>query len=446
MTTVSVMPLAVNSYERQDVFNALWDEVGRISCATLRELVNGALDDEVSHRLGRGAYEPRDRSGDVTVAWECHRCGESNASQLKRNGHYRRQLQTTLGTIKDIRVPMVRCVRCGAAANVEFAALRKHKQMWIDVDLGVLFAYGAEEGFRHIAEDVGQQLGWPLSASTVQARVHEFVSALKRWRQKPIVDPPDVVMLDGIWFTVVRPTEEYTTDRNGRRRPVVERVKRVAIIALGLWSESGRKDILDFELADSEDERSCVRLLERLHLRGATDGKVKLLVSDGAGGICAAIETVYPTVPRQRCVFHKLKNAGDSLRDKSHRKAALRAASAIYKATDTREAHQRLQQFVKDWQEAEPEAVASLLTDFDASIAYMNVPNLKGARRYRTTNAIEGGVMRPLRRTIRRATAFRSDRGAEVALFLAIAHLNATQRNTPWAIAAPRLLEKLDEP
>lgn len=446
MVTISVSPLAVNSYERHEVFSGLWDGVTGIACGALRELVSGVLDDEVSHRLARGAYEPRHRSGDATVPWKCHRCGADNASQLKRNGHYRRQLQTTLGTIKDIRVPMVRCVGCGAAANVEFAALRKHKQMWIDVDLAVLFSYGAEEGFRHIAEDVGQQLGWPLSASTVQARVHEFVSALEQWRQRPIADPPDVVMLDGIWFTVVECTDAYTTDRSGRRRPVPKQVKRVAIIALGLWSESGRKEIIDFELADSEDESSCVRLLERLHLRGATDGQVKLLVSDGAGGICAAIETVYPTVARQRCVFHKLKNVGDSLRDKSHRKAALRAASAIYKAAHAREAHQRLEQFVEDWQASEPEAVASLLTDFDASIAYMDLPNLKGARRYRTTNAMEGGVMRPLRRTIRRATAFRSARGAEVALFLAIAHLNATQRNTPWAIEAPNILRKLESP
>jgi len=311
--------------------------------------------------------------------------------------------------------------------------------MWIDVDLAVLFAYGAEEGFRHIAEDVGRQLGWPLSPSTVQDRVHEFVGILERWRQEPIADPPDVVMLDGIWFSVAVPTGEYTTDRSGRQRPVTKQVKRVAIVALGVWSESGCKQILDFELADAEDEGSCVRLLDRLHMRGVTDGHVKIIVSDGAGGICAAIETVYPTVPRQRCVFHKLKNVGDNLRDKSHRKDALHEASGIYKARNTREARQRLDRFVANWNASEPEAVASLLADFDASITFMDLPDLKDARRYRTTNLMEGGVMRPLRRTIRRATAFRSERGAQVAIFLAVAHLNATQRGTPWATDAPLL-------
>ena len=39
---------------------------------------------------------------------------------------------------------------------------------------------------------------------------------------------------------------------------------------------------------------------------------------------------VYPTVPNQRCVFHKVQNIAEHLRDRSHRQAILDQAGAIY--------------------------------------------------------------------------------------------------------------------
>ena len=328
---------------------------------------------------------------------------------------------------------MVRCRCCGAAAVTEFAALRKHKQLWLDVEAEVVFAYGAQEGLRHIADRVGRQLGWPVSASTIQQRVHMFTAALEQWQARPIVQAPDVLMIDGIWFTMTEPTGEWRRDRKGRRRPVERKVKRVALIALGLWSETGRREIVDFEIAPGEDEDSYLVLLNRLHLRGVTEARVPLIVSDGSGGLCAAIETVHPTVARQRCVFHKLKNLNDNLRDTGHRKAILQAAAWISEATTRQEAHQRLHQFAAQWQKLEPEAVASLETDFDASIAYLGPLAVRDARRYRTTNAVEGGVMRTVRRTFDRAGAFRSLAGAAAAVFLSVARLNAGHADQPWS-------------
>jgi len=441
--TVSVAPLDVNTHSREEVLRGVMGIVDDVACQALEYLLNGVLDDEVTDGLAREPGAAREDSAEAQAPWACHRCGQVHACAMKRNGHYPRNLQTTRGTIVGLKVPMVRCMTCGASANIEFAALRKQKRLWLDVESEVLFAYGAEEGLRHIAERVGRQLGWPVSASTIQDRVHGFAEALAQWRNSPIDDPPDVLMLDGIWFTATEPTGEYTTDRQGRQRPVRRPVKRVAIIALGLWSDSGRKQIIDFEIADSEEEDNCLALLNRLHLRGATDAALRLIVSDGAGGICAAIETVYPTVARQRCVFHKLKNVGDNLRDKGHRKAILEAACWIYESEDVRKAHERLERFAEDWQTLEPEAVASLRADFDASIAYLGPVNIKQPIRYRTTNAMEGGVMRPLRRNLDRAVAFHSETGADVAMFLAISRLNASQRGKPWMHEADDLITML---
>jgi hypothetical protein len=105
--------------------------------------------------------------------------------------------------------------------------------------------------------------------------------------------------------------------------------------------------------------------------------------------------------------------------------------------------YEQLKRFVEDWQAVEPEAVASLRTDFDASIAYLRPLKVKHPRRYRTTNAMEGGVMRPLRRTLDRATTYHSDTGANVGMFLVIARLNAKQRGKPWVHETDDLITML---
>ena len=428
------------------VFQQLVRRTGELARGGLTRMIGEELDEEVTGELGRLPRSPRAMSGGRAMSWGCHGCGQRRAEDFERDGHYPRGLQTMWGGLLRVQIPMLECRVCGASADIEFAALPKHKHLWLDIDEEVLFSYGAEEGLRHIAERVGKQLGWPVSPSSVQRRVHALGSALGEWRKRQWEAPPDVLMVDGIWFTALRPTGERIVDARGRNRPQQRKVKRVAIIVLGLWSTTGNTEILDFETADGEDEDTVTELLTRLHLRGVTEAHVQLIVSDGAGGITAAIETVYPTVARQRCVFHKLKNVGDKLQDKTHRRLILQAAAWIYEANTVEEAQARLKQFTAEWEPTEPGAVASLHLDFAASVAYLRPSTLRDPCRFRTTNSIEGGVQRRLRVTINRATAFHSQTGADAAFFLAVLRINIHQRHHPWVKEPPGLLEKLYKP
>lgn len=446
MLTIDVESSGVNGSRRVEVFKELRQRVSELARSGLTRMVGDELDDEVTDELGRLPRSPRVSSGERETRWACHRCGGRRAQDFERDGHYSRGLGTLWGGLGSLQIPMLECQVCGGAADIEFAALPKHKHLWLDIDEEVLFSYGAEEALRHIAERVGRAMGWPVSASSVQRRVHALGSALAEWRERPCPEPPDVLMVDGIWFTGLQPTKERFVDATGRNRPKRRKMKRVAIIALGLWSTTEQTEILDFEIAAGEDEDTVVALLNRLHLRGITEAHVKLIASDGAGGIAAAIETVYPTVARQRCVFHKLKNVRDNLQAKTHRRPILEAAAWIYEANTVQEAEARLEQFTTQWQPKEPEAVASLHADFSASIAYLLPLGIQDAHRYRTTNYIEGGVQRRLRVTLDHATAFHSTKGADAAFFLAILRLNAHRRNQPWVREPPALLEKLYKP
>jgi len=443
MGTIEVQGSAVKGSRRSEVFARLVAVSGEITRRGLTELINAELDAEVTASLQRPRRSLREASGEVAAPWVCHRCGSQRARDFERDGHYARRLQTLSGGLVAVRVPMLECQVCGASADIEFAALPKHKQLWLDIDEEMLFGYGADEGLRHIAERVGKQLGWPVSASSVQRRIHALGGALVQWRERRWGVPPDVLMIDGIWFTVLQATGQRFVDRAGRERPQQRKQKRVAIIVLGLWSESGETEILDFAIADAEEEDTVVELLNGLHLRGVTEAHVKLIASDGAGGINAAVETVYPTVARQRCLFHKLRNVGDQVQDQEQRRPLLEAAAWIYEAASVAEAEGRLAQFARTWEAQEPAAVATLRVDFAASVAYLRPLGLTEARRFRTTNALEGGVQRRLRVKLDQATAFHSTKGSEAAFFLAILRLNAHQRDAPWVGQTQNLLEKL---
>ncbi len=223
MQRVSVEAFDVNCTDRGEVFEAVVSEALDCAAVATETTINLMLDAEATEALGREHRAARSASGDRKLPWACHGCGSTMARDFARNGHYQRGVLTTVRQLDSVQVPMLLCTRCGAAADVEFSALRKHKQLWLDVDAEAIFCYGQAGGTRRIAEQVGRQLGWPIGHSSVARRIHEVVEHLQDWQHETIDDSPDVLMIDGIWFSVQRPTAECYTHSKGRTRPVTER-------------------------------------------------------------------------------------------------------------------------------------------------------------------------------------------------------------------------------
>jgi len=194
--------------------------------------------------------------------------------------------------------------------------------------------------------------------------------------------------------------------------------------------------VLDWERAAQEDQASWARLLERLRQRGVSAGRgLRLIVSDGSDGLAAAMELVDlgPGVRHQRCVFHKLRNvakavkavaAGSKDEKRKQRRAVLQEAAAIYDGGDRAEILRRRDAFVVKWHAREPEAVATLLRDFEQTIMYVDVAveaaerGEQWDRRYlRTTSALER-LNRRLRRMVRQVVLFHAATGLEVRVYL----------------------------
>jgi len=81
------------------------------------------------------------------------------------------------------------------------------------------------------------------------------------------------------------PTGKKKKDSSGRIRQMKKRADRVVIVAIGIWTRSGRREILDWHIASSESEDAYLHLLDRLYERGITvEAGLKLIVHDGCGG------------------------------------------------------------------------------------------------------------------------------------------------------------------
>ena len=250
-----------------------------------------------------------------------------------------------------------------------------------------------------------------------------------------------MIQLDGIWVTITEQGEVVVLDRRDRTRHERRGKKKVILVALGFWIENGKekREIVDWQIAESEKHEEWEVLLHRLVKRGAkAENGLKAIIRDGCGGLGQAVGQVYgESVIDQRCIFHKLKNVRDKSRtelkgdDHQEKKRQLmQEAKAVYHAESAEQAKERLAVWSAKWGEMAPESVATFERDFDTTIAFYQLEGVT-LQWVRSTSLLER-VNRQLRRKFRQALSFGSNVGAEVALYLQVQRLHAQWNRTSW--------------
>ena len=192
---------------------------------------------------------------------------------------------------------------------------------------------------------------------------------------------------------------------------------------MGIYPQNQRWGILGWELADSEDQAAWERLLVPLENRGLyRERGLELLIHDGGKGLIAALNFIYPHIPHQRCLFHKLRNLWHAIQtpegmlreDKKELKRELiQQVAEVFYASTPEEAYQLRDAFCSQWQDTQPEMVAILKRDWRDSIAFYRVLARfpKWPRRTLRTTSLLERVNRILRRLFRAAGAYHSTSG-----------------------------------
>ena len=258
----------------------------------------------------------------------------------RRNGSYSRHLLTELGDI-ELAVPRTR-------QFAPRAVLRAYARRPAPVDRMIPACFVLGLSTRKIGEALLPILGRPVSPATVSTVAKQLDAVVAAFHARALKERYRVLMLDGVVLA---------------RRTGAGAIKRPVLVALGLRSD-GKKEIIDFRLAQSERAAEWERLLGDLIRRGLDSHGLEMICVDGGSGLLAALPTPYPGVPVQRCWAHKMRNVLAKVRraDQPTVKADLQAAMHAKTLPQARSAARR---FADRWQADYPKAVACLRDDLD---------------------------------------------------------------------------------
>ncbi|WP_206445684.1 IS256 family transposase [Agrococcus sp. KRD186] len=203
----------------------------------------------------------------------------------QRNGTRPRTLTTTAGQL-DLRIPKLR-------QGTFFPSLLERRRR-VDQALFavVMEAYVHGVSTRKV-DDLVKALGADTGiskseVSRICANLDEDVAA---FRDRPLADQAyPYVFLDAT----------YCKARVGRRV-----VSQAIVVAVGVAAD-GRREILGFEVGETESQPFWTAFLRSLKARGL--GGVQLVISDAHTGLIAAIETVFAGASWQRCRVHFMRN------------------------------------------------------------------------------------------------------------------------------------------
>lgn len=409
--------MALKIGDNLNEFNSFLTDLKQDLCNRVTHRIEEQLDADVDAWLHRSPHERRESVGQRRTGAVCCRCGSRQAQHFSRNGHRQRQLVTTYGVFR-FWLPRVVC-QCGGSVQIPFSILAPYQRLWDDVLAQIERWAQLGLSLRQMQAEIGDEMGTQVGLR----KLNQVVQSVLSPTPIALTSVAPVIMLDAIWVTLLEDTDTIQKDKAGRQRVTKKRQKVCILVALGIYPQSQRWGILDWELADSESQDAWEHLLLRLENRGVyRERGVELIIHDGGKGLIAALKLIYPHIPHQRCLFHKLRNLWHAIQtpDGLARKDAqqfkrdlIQQAAAIFYA-DTHTAAQQLRDdFCQQWHDTQPELVATLQRDWHESIAFYRVlarfPDWSRTT-LRTTSLLER-VNRFLRRLFRAAGAYHSQSG-----------------------------------
>jgi transposase-like protein len=365
------------------------DELSLEAKAHLKGLIEGSMEADLQLVVGAGRYE---RGG---------------GRRGHRNGSYTRDLVTTLGVIEDLRVPRLR------EGSVGYRAIERYRRFCGAVDSVVLECFVSGVSTRRMRHVLKKVYGRGVSAQSVSNRLKALESDMARFHKRSFApDDYAVILLDGLWLNV----REVFSER------------KVMLFAYGIRHD-GRREILDFRLAKGESEKAWEALLNSLYRRGLEGKGTDIIVHDGAKGLEAALAYVYPDIPTQRCVVHKLRDLIYNIKNRSHRKEVAKEASYIYRADTKAGAVARFRKFHDRWKDREARAVRLFHDGFDKTLTYFSLPKHMWAAT-KTTNYIER-AFKEIRKRIKPIGAFANKPSCERVAYMITELVNQSLENSP---------------
>ncbi|MCC3410131.1 MAG: transposase [Microcoleus sp. PH2017_10_PVI_O_A] len=288
----------------------------------------------------------------------------------RRSGYFERGLDTQYGHVSNLRVPKLR----GRNSEREWQILQRYQRGLGNLVNWLCCLYVMVLSLRDLQEALYFLVGHVLSRSAVNQVTLQIQQRLDGLLEAPIVQTPEILIVDGVWVEIQYTREEFKVDRAGHLRQSRQAEERVILAVLGVWDD-GSYAILHYEIATAEGEAEWSALFEHLIERGLVAPAVKLVVSDGSLGLPKALQKTLPQARQQRCITHKVRGIerylsyaelsstderGQPLKSedaKRQRRFEIESdAYAIYDTETPEQARQQLRRFIACWEPLEPKA------------------------------------------------------------------------------------------
>jgi putative transposase len=204
-----------------------------------------------------------------------------------RNGSKPRKFKSRVGEL-ELSVPQVR--GCEPYHPNLFARWQRSERALL-VACGEMYFQGVST--RNVQKVLEEMCGLDVSSMTVSRVAAELDEKLSVFRER---------RLDHTGWEYLMLDARYEKIRVGGRV-----VSQAVLVTVG-FTAAGRREVLDWRVADSESEQSWGEVFKSLKDRGL--GSVKLVVSDAHGGIRAAIARHLQGAAWQRCRVHFKREMG----------------------------------------------------------------------------------------------------------------------------------------
>jgi putative transposase len=336
--------------------------------------------------------------GELSEVLAAHWYQRSGNRRGYRNGKRQRSISTGLGQTV-VELPRARLREGEEQKEWQSVLIERYQRRARSVDGALLGCYLSGANARRIRGALSCLLrDVPLSKSAISRIVGRLEALFSQWRSRSLKSERIVCLyLDAICLRV----------------RVANKVSSLPVlVALGVRETDGKKEVLDFELLQSESSECWGGLVEELVNRGLN--RPQLVIIDGSKGLRTAVEKIWPAMEVQRCTVHKLRNLHRYV--PRHALAEVkRDYHAIIYAKSWEEATKAYREFVSKWKKLAPKVAVSLEEAGEELLTFYRFPETQW-KSLRSTNAIER-LNVEFRRRVKTQGSLPDTRAAELLLF-----------------------------
>lgn len=310
----------------------------------LEEIFNQVLLAQSDEQIGAAPYERTD---------------ERNAY---RNGYRDRPLITRVGTLS-LRVPRHR----NGDFNTELFERYQRSEQALLLAMMQMVVSGVSS---RKVEDITYELcGRKFSKSLVSKLCERLDPIVKAFQNRPLEKHYPFLVVDAVYLKV-------REDNRVRSRGL--------LVAVAV-NQDGHREVVGFQMADTESETSWSEFFSSLQDRGLKD--VHLITSDSHRGLVNAIRKHFQGATWQRCQTHFSRNMLD-LTPKALQPELKEHLGKLYEAVDLDSATKVRNEIMDHYETKAPRAMKLLDEAFADITAVLGIP-FKYRKRLRTSNGIE---------------------------------------------------------